>query len=539
MIKILHFFWPFNERYADIPTSKIYGELSGICIAAFVWPVVTGSLLLYFGLSLTTHQQLIGITMLVPGGSVAALLIGSIVLRRDFLPIRIFLDTPLERVDTRIAAEALIQARNFQLLSARRIVFYQAPAFALGFSLMTFMANLFMGFGLELWQLLIALMVALMVGVGHAIFEFYAVAKLMVHVVSMAHRKCGELTTEQRQRIVHIDTKHKLLFVSSLVVLPPIIILGATLLIRIRHELIHAGHPEILGFMPAMIGWVMLIVTVGYALSLLIFLRMASEVSDSVSELSHAMHQVEEGQLGTSLLEKTNDEYAGIYRRFNQMVSELMERERLRDAFGRYVAKELADDVMQHGISLGGKEVQASVLFADIRDFTAMSETMSAEELVSILNQYFAVVEPGIQAEGGWINKFGGDSLLAVFGVPTAQQNHIQHAVLAAVHMREALHEFNQEQQKNGRPFITIGIGIHCGKMVAGSVGSQDRMEFTVIGDVVNTASRIEGLNKKWGTDILVSQEVARAIGHEIAMEPMPETRVRGISNSIQVFAVK
>lgn len=539
MKRVLHYFWPFNVSYSDIPAGEIFGVLRGICLAAVLWPILAGTLLFYFGLSLTEYQQFIGVCTIVPGGTVALLIVGYFILRRDFLPMKIFLQAHPEKVDAKIASEALIQARNFQILSVRRILFFQAPAFGAGFALTTLFANVYLNFGLELWQLLIALMVSFMVGVGHATFEFYAVAKPMVRVASLAHKHCGDLTAEQRQRIVRVDTKRKLLFVSSLVVLPPIIILGTTLLIRVRHELIQAGQEPLLGFIPGLAAWVVLIVAVGFALSLLIFMRMASEASESVKELSDAMHQVEEGRLDISLVEKTSDEYAGIYRRFNRMVSELMERERLRDAFGRYVAKELADDVMLHGIELGGKEVEASVLFADIRDFTAMSERMSAGEVVSTLNQYFSVVEPSIQKQGGWINKFGGDSLLAVFGVLTPQPDHIQHAVQAALDMRIALNEFNMEQKKSGKPLLKIGIGIHSGKMVAGSVGSQDRMEFTVIGDTVNTASRIERLNKLWSTDILVSETVAKAIKRNIELEAMPETLVHGISTPVQVFAVK
>jgi class 3 adenylate cyclase len=539
MKNYLRFFWPFNIRCQDISADRIYQELRGICLAAVVWPVVVGIFLLYFGLSLTAYQQLLGIAMIAPGGVIAVLVVGSIALKWDFHPIKIFLEMPPEQLDTRIASEALIQARNFQLLTARRIFLYQAPTFALAFSLLTLIANLFMGFGLELWQLLIALMISLMISIGHALFEYYAVAHLMHRVIALAQKQCGELTSEQQQRIMPIDMKRKLLFVSGLVVLPPMIILGTTLIIRIRHELIHIGLGNTLDFMPQIIGWMIMIATVGYIMALLLFMRMASDVSDSVSELSDAMRKVEEGRLDISLLEKTSDEYAGIYRRFNRMVKELMERERLRDAFGRYVAKELADDVMQHGVSLGGKEVQASVLFADIRDFTAMSEKMSAEEVVSLLNQYFTVVEPTIKAEGGWINKFGGDSLLAVFGVLTLQPDHIKHSVQAALKMRAALGEFNAGQQKHGKQPLRIGIGIHYGKMVAGSVGSQERMEFTVIGDTVNMASRIEGLNKKWDTDILVSDKVAEEVGDAYPLEAMPGTRVHGISKPIQVFAIK
>lgn len=535
----LQIFWPFDVSYADLPAGKIYRMLRGICLASFVWPVVTGSLLMYFGLALSKYQQWLGISMLMPGGAIAVLIVGTFVLHRDFRPIAAFLDTPPERMDTGLAAEALIRARNFQLLAARRVLLYQAPAFALGFSLASLIANQFLGFGLQSWQLLISLMVALMIGVGHAIFEFYAVANLMVRVITLAHRQCGDLTPEQMRRIIQVDTKHKLLFVSSLVVLPPIIILGTTLLIRIHHHLVQVGHREMLGFMPGMIGWMIVITLIGYASSLLIFLRMASDVSESASELADAMRQVEQGRLNISLLEKTNDEFSDIYRRFNGMVHELMERERLRDAFGRYVARELADDVMKHGINLGGKEVHASVLFADIRDFTAMSEIMSASEVVNTLNRYFSFVEPGIKSEEGWINKFAGDSLLAVFGVLSPQPDHIRRAVQAALNMRQALNEFNAQQQKSGKQPLRIGIGIHCGKMVAGSVGSKERMEFTVIGDTVNMASRIEDLNKQWGTDILVSKAVADSIGHGTTLRPMPEAMVHGISRPIRVFAVK
>ncbi len=188
---------------------------------------------------------------------------------------------------------------------------------------------------------------------------------------------------------------------------------------------------------------------------------------------------------------------------------------------------------------LGGKAVHASVLFADIRDFTALAEKMPPEEVVNLLNNYFTAVEPTIKEENGWINKFGGDSLLAVFGVLNPDSKHIYRAVHAALGMRRSLNEFNARQMKEGKPILKIGIGIHCGKMVAGSVGSQERMEFTVIGDAVNLASRIEELNKQWDTDILVSEDVAREVEKDVPMQAMPKTRVHGISEPIQVFAIR
>ncbi|ATX82269.1 Adenylate cyclase, class 3 [Mariprofundus ferrinatatus] len=536
---IRRFFWPFNVSYNDLPAEDVYQELRGICIAGAFWPICIGALLFYFGLSLTTYQQLLGLFLILPAGGVAMYFAGRITMRRDFLPIRRFLQAPEVEADSDMAAAATIQAKNFQIYSVRRILLFQAPAFAVAFSLMAIIANLFMGFGLELWQAMVALLVAVMMGIAHAIFEYYAVAGIMFHVVRMAHKVCGDLSPEQRNRVIPLDMRRKLLFVSTFVVLPPMIILGTTMLIDIRQFLLQLGYDDALGFVPGMVGWMLLVVTVGFVISLLIFLRMADEAGDSVTELSDAMSKVEEGNLNISLVERTTDEFADIYRRFNRMVNELMERERLRDAFGRYVARELADDVMQNGTSFNSKEVNASVLFADIRDFTAMSETMSAEEVVAILNEYFSVVEPTIKEEGGWINKFGGDSLLAVFGVLTPQPDHINHAVQAALKMRHALHEFNLTQEAAGKHSLRIGMGLHCGKMVAGSVGSRERMEFTVIGDTVNMASRIEGLNKKWGTDILISEDIAKAMEGSLTVEAMPTTHVHGKSQPIQVYAVK
>jgi adenylate cyclase len=221
------------------------------------------------------------------------------------------------------------------------------------------------------------------------------------------------------------------------------------------------------------------------------------------------------------------------------MTNGLRERERLRYAFGCYVAPEVADEVMCHGVSLGGEIVNASVLFADIRGFTALSERMTPDEVVGLLNRYFAAVEPAIRAEEGWINKFGGDSLLAVFGAPVSQTDHATHAVRAALGMRAALAEFNARQREAGGPVLRIGIGIDCGDLVAGSVGSPERMEYTVIGDVVNVASRIEGLNKKWGTDILISADVHATIDVDVPVNAMQPAEVQGKAEPVQVYALE
>ncbi len=532
------FFWPFNKQLERLSADELYRELFGITFCAILWPVLIGSALYYFGLKLTPYQQFLGIALILPVSVIAIIMVWYGRLRRDLRPIKRFLFTPVEALDDAVISEAFIRAYNFPLRSAKHVLKYQAPAFATTFFFLILLSNLFLELNLEAWQILIALLVSFMVGSSHAIFEYYAVSVPIREVIARLRKHCNVISDEQYKRIIPFSMKQKLLLVSLFVVLPNTLILGITQLIQVRHQWLISGFADSGGFIFDMIGWMILLVLVGGVLALFLCMRMASDVSDSANELSKAMNEVEAGKLDVSLLETTTDEFADIYGHFNLMVSELQERERLRDAFGRYVARELAEDVMKHGANLGGEEVNASVLFADIRDFTAMSGKMTSQEIVNMLNQYFSAMSPAIKEEGGWINKFGGDSLLAVFGVLPPDENHIQHVIRSALKMRTALDVFNEKRQQQGQPPLRIGIGIHTGKMVVGSVGSEDRMEFTVIGDAVNVASRIEGLNKKWGTDILVSQEVAMAAEGTVLLQAMPETRVRGLSSMIQVYAL-
>ena len=538
MGRYFHFFWPFHGTMTNISASMLYRELQGITLCGMLWPVLTGIVLYYFGLSLTPDQQLLGMTVIVPGGVLAVIVVWYVTLRRDIQPMMHFLQTPEGELNDTIVSNALVQAYNFQLLSAKRVLFYQTPVFAIFFTLLALISNLFLAHNLEVWQALIAIMVSLMVGIGHAVFEYYAVVVPIRAVITSARRYYKYLPDEVCRRITPVNMKSKLLLVSALVMVPTAVILGVTLLIKVRHELTISGLQDQLTFMPDLMIWMVLVIIVGYVKAVSIFIRMAADVSDSTVELSQAMKQVELGKLDVQLVENTSDEFLSMYRSFNHMVSELQERERLRDAFGRYVARELADDVMKNGVLLGCREVSATVLFADIRDFTAMSETMAPQNVVNLLNQYFSAMEPMIKEEGGWINKFGGDSLLAVFGVLPPDNQHTQHAIVAALKMRKALARFNKERKQQGAYALRIGMGIHTGLMVAGSVGSENRMEYTVIGDAVNVASRIEGLTKKWGNDILISEEVAEALHNRFILKAMPKTEVRGISHPIQVYAV-
>lgn len=211
----------------------------------------------------------------------------------------------------------------------------------------------------------------------------------------------------------------------------------------------------------------------------------------------------------------------------------------LDEALDRYVSPEAADSLIQHGARLGGEVVAGSVLFADIRDFTSLAESLSSTEVVGLLNHYYAAVEPIVREEGGWIARFGGDSLLAVFGVPTFQPDHAYRAVQTAARIQAAVADFNLQQRLMGAPRLRVGIGVACGEMVAGNIGSPDRMEYTVIGDTVNLASRIEEMTKEWQVDILVSEPVFNQVEDCVDATLMPVVTIRGREKPVRLYGLR
>jgi len=537
---LLRFFWPFNASYSDLSAQGIYRDLCGITLAAVFWPIVSGSLLLYFGLSLTDHQKWIGVTLVVPAGVLLLLVTGFFRIRKDFEPIRVFLHAAPEQLgqkDQRTGIEAMIRIRNFQIISVKRVLFFQAPAFGLGFAIMTLFANQFLAFELEFWQLLVALMVSSMVGIGHAVFEFYALAPLMNHVTALLQQQGVGMTPEDRGRIIRVDTKRKLLFVSALIMSGPMLILGATLLIRVRNELYQASLIEQADAMlPGLIGWMLMVVAVGSMMSLLISLRMALDTGNSERELSSAMHQVEEGNLDVSLMEKGSDEYAHIFRRFNRMVHQLVERQRLHDAFGRYVSKELTEDVMKHGVNLGGQTLPVTIMFSDLRGFSAISESLPPEQVVEMLNVYLEGMTHVIDRHNGTINELMGDGLLIVFGAPSGHSDDAERAMACAMDMQLAMPDVNARLAEMGFPELEMGIGINSGQVVAGNVGSAMRTKYAVVGSAVNMAARVESFTI--GGQVLATRATLDLIDAELDVVGEFSTNFKGIKEAVTMYDI-
>jgi len=227
-----------------------------------------------------------------------------------------------------------------------------------------------------------------------------------------------------------------------------------------------------------------------------------------------------------------------------RLTGEERERAHLRQMFGRYVSDEVVEKLlaMGHRPDLGGEAKQVTVLFSDIRNFTTISERLNPRQVVEMLNAYLSRACESIQNQGGTVDKFIGDAIMAVFGSPIPYEDHAQRALRAALAIRETADGFRSWMHEHfvniALPEFEIGIGIHTGEAVIGNIGSPKRMEFTAIGDVVNTASRLEGLNKEFGWTIVASSATIHAAGSDVLTGRKEKVILKGREEEIEVFEV-
>jgi class 3 adenylate cyclase len=234
------------------------------------------------------------------------------------------------------------------------------------------------------------------------------------------------------------------------------------------------------------------------------------------------------------------DEMGALALAFNDMVRGVQERERERDIFGRVVSPEVREKLLTGEVKLGGETLKVTVLFSDIRDFSTISEPMSAEEVVAFLNEYLSEMTEAVKPWGGYINNFIGDAIVVIFGAPIASPGREWAAVAAAMDMRDRLEALNDTRQARGEQRLESGIGISTGSVVAGQVGSMDRFLYTVIGDAVNVAARLEALTKELKRDILVNSSTYEGIRArpEVRVEGMGTHRLKGRREDTEVYAV-
>lgn len=273
-------------------------------------------------------------------------------------------------------------------------------------------------------------------------------------------------------------------------------------------------------------------------LSVVVAHQVSSSVTHPLEALGDFAHRIGSGDLTSRVSLEGRDIAGRLARTLNEMAAGLQEREHVKEVFGRYIATQVSDEILKGEVNLGGAERPVTVLFSDIRNFTAMSEQMTPQQVVTFLNDYFTEMVDAVFENGGVLDKFLGDGLMAVFGSIDDDPHHPRHAVLAALRMQALLAKINGVRAVSARPPIAIGIGIHTDAVIVGNIGSRKRLEYTVVGDGVNTSSRLQALNKEFGTTILISETTYNAIQGDFECRQMPDTHLRGKTKDLRIYEV-
>jgi adenylate cyclase len=283
-----------------------------------------------------------------------------------------------------------------------------------------------------------------------------------------------------------------------------------------------------------LIGPVLFLVVAGLFAGGVLLAAAARSVSDPVERVRAAIERVEAGSLEEEVVVDDGGEIGFLQAGFNRMVAGLRERERIREAFGTYLDREVAEHILREGTALAGEEVEVTAMFIDIRGFTSFAERLSAPEVVAMLNRLFERIVPIIHAHGGHVDKYVGDGLLAVFGAPRRQEDHADQALAASLEIAAAVEEELEDR-------LSIGVGLNSGPVVAGNVGGAGRLEFSVIGDAVNVAARVEAATRTTGDTVLVSEHTRALLSDAAAasLEERPAVPLKGKKQSVSLFAPK
>lgn len=272
-------------------------------------------------------------------------------------------------------------------------------------------------------------------------------------------------------------------------------------------------------------------------LSLTILGRYSQNLKKILAIQLDAMKNISEGFYDGYVPIVSNDEFGLIADKTNHMVQGLRERDLCQMSFGKYVTPEVSEMILSGEISPEGELRHVTVLFCDLRGYTPFVERTDPKDVVKFLNAYFTEMEQTIRKHNGIVLQYIGDEIEAVFGYPIHEPDHPERAVRAALEMRQRLEGLNERGKGAGEAPIRHGVGIHTGNVLAGSVGSPDRLVYAMVGDTVNLASRIQTLNKQFQTDILISQTTKAWIDPGLyPLESLGKTAIRGKSEEVEIF---
>jgi len=364
---------------------------------------------------------------------------------------------------------------------------------------------------LPLWWLPILGAVAAL-GVGYSLILDFFASELALRPVLIAI---------ESQLSAPPPTKGVSLRWRLLVALPAINLITGALTAGVAH----AGPRPLAGAIPILIA----AIAAGLAATLILTVLVIDSLLHPIGELTSATRRVKEGDLAARARVVPVGELSQLGESFNQMLGALAERITLREALASYVHPEVARRVLQEGARIEGQEAEATILFIDIRGFSAYSERARPGEIVALVNRFLAVVTPALAEYGGHANKIIGDAVLGVVGIPERHHDHADRALAAA-------HTIAARATTEG---IAVGIGINSGRVVAGTIGEGERLDFTVLGDAVNVAARVQELTRQTGDTILITESTLRSLGATpSAIRPRRRVPVRGKTATETLYGI-
>jgi adenylate cyclase len=279
----------------------------------------------------------------------------------------------------------------------------------------------------------------------------------------------------------------------------------------------------------------------GQIVSITLFLVFLFSITltSPLESLAELTNQVAKGNFAARSQVRSHDEVGRLGEAFNHMIEGLVERDKVKNMFSKFHGSSVTEDLLKGDLQLGGSKKTVTVFFSDIRGFTAFSEGHTPEQVVEMLNEYFQIMVGLINKHGGVVDKFIGDAIMAVWGAPNTHERDSQNAVRACLEMRKALQVLNEKRAARGQVPIKIGMGLHRGEAISGTIGSSERMEYTVIGDTVNQSSRIEAATKAFGCDLLLSQGLANFVAAEFLLEEAGSVEVKGKEEPLKLFKAR
>lgn len=262
----------------------------------------------------------------------------------------------------------------------------------------------------------------------------------------------------------------------------------------------------------------------------------------SLRDIVVVLNEVKNGVFSRKVRVTSNDELGFTGDVINEMTEGLIERDFVKETFGKYVTREVRDEILGGRISFDGERKDVTILFSDLRDFTPLTESNDPKLVVKIMNSYFKEMSEAIQDQGGLVLQFIGDEIYVVFGAPVPQPEHPERAFRAGLEMNRRLDILNRQFEERGWPILRHGIGIHSGEALAANIGSPDRLSYLLIGDTVNVASRLQSLTKEFGARMIIST-ATHAHLHEselsaTTLKKLPPVHVKGKNTAVEAFVV-